>query len=430
MNKLSLNFFSKKLTVAFFCTVMFLVSLNIFTPLRLITDGIRYLNIVEYLHGTLDKNSDAAHDYLPHGYPWLLFMLDKLNLLGSISITIINILSVLISSYILTRIFAIENKLFFFALVMSSFVNVKHFTLSISDQLFALLFMASIYLWSEFFNRRRYYIVPALLLTAASIYVRTAGIVLIPGIAFYMIYRNKAKLMERRALAGSVGFMLFAVAAIFIIKLPLLETKIDYLKQLNLMAMVKNPFSVVERLLMHFKEVGELTLNIPYSKLTGLIKIKNFDTAQYLLTIIGAITLFIPIKAIIRLKLFNHYAFWAFLTYLVIIFLWPFYDTRFLIPLIPVFIYLFTYSLFHFIEVRYIKIIPFFIYSFLGFAALIYSDAISLDKTFFVKHYGFDQQLTNKYKVHFKNKNNDKSNIPVHNITDDDVLFLLEKYDR
>jgi hypothetical protein len=111
------------------------------------------------------------------------------------------------------------------------------------------------------------------------------------------------------------------------------------------------------------------------------------------------------------------------------IFLWPFYDTRFLIPVIPIFLYLFFSYLFKFIENSYVKIIPLFIYVLLGFISLIYSDAISLNKSFFLKHYGFDRQLTNKYRVHFKNKNKTGSK-PVYNITDDNVTFLLEKNDR
>jgi hypothetical protein len=268
------------------------------------------------------------------------------------------------------------------------------------------------------------------LLTAAGIYVRSAGVALIPGIAFYTIYNNRTKLIERRLLAGSIGCMLFAVITILIIKLPLLETKIDYLRQLNLTMMTKYPFSIIDRLLIHFKEIGEAALNIPYSKLTGVIKIKDFDTAQYLLIITGAVTFYFSFKTAIRLKLFNHYAFWAFSTYLIMIFLWPFYDTRFLIPVIPIFVYLFFYRFFQFVKVRYIKIVPVFIYTLLGFVGLIYSDALSLDKTFFLKHYGFDQQLTNKYEIHFKNRNSNKGSIPVYNITNDDILFLLEKYDR
>jgi hypothetical protein len=429
MDKTGLYNFNNRVTISLFFTVMFLVFLNIFTPLRLITDGIRYLNILEYLNGGLDKTSYLAHDVLPHGYPWLLLLIDKLNLLGPMSITIINILCTLFSCYILTKILTIDNKYLFFSLVMLSFINIKHFTLPVSDQLFVMLFITSIYLWSKFFAGRKYYIIPALLLTVACVFVRTAGIALIPGIVFYMIYSNRAKFMASKRLVVIISLMLFLVIVIFIIKLSVLETKIDYLRQLNLMTMIGHPFSIIDRLLLHFKEIGELTLNIPYSKLTGIIKINSFDTAQYLFVVLGVIALWVFFKAIFRFKLFDHFAFWVFLTYLIMIFLWPFYDTRFLIPVIPLFLYLFFSYLFKFIESSYVKIIPLFIYVLLGFISLIYSDAISLNKSFFLNHYGFDQQLTNKYRVHFRNKNNTGSK-PAYSITDENVSFLLEKYDR
>jgi hypothetical protein len=428
MDKTGQYYIGNRLAISLFCIAIFLTFLNIFTPLRLSTDGIRYLNILEYLNGSFDKNSYPAHDFLPHGYPWLLFLLGKLHLLGPMSITIVNILAIMLSCYLLTKVLTINNKLLFYSLVLLSFVNVKHFTLPVSDQLFTLLFIASIFLWSKFFSGQWYYILPALLLMAASIYVRTAGIAIVPGILFYTIYGNKEKLSKHRLLTGSALLLLLIAVIIFFIKLSFLETKIDYLKQLDLGLMIKHPLSIIERLLLHFKEFGEVTLNIPYSKLTGVIKINSFDTAQYLLIIIGVVALYLFIKAIINLKLFTYFAFWVFLTYLAMIFLWPFYDTRFLIPIIPVFIYFFFFSLFKFIKPSYVKIIPFLVYILLGTVSLIYSDAISLSNPFFLKHYGFDPQLTNKYQIHFENKN--KGYKHPYNINDDDVLFLLDKYDR
>jgi hypothetical protein len=427
-SKTGLYFFSNRLTGGLFCIVILLVLLNIFTPLRLITDGIRYLNIMEYLNGTLDKNSNLTHDILPHGYPWLLFLLNKLHLLSSMSITIVNILCTLFSCYMLTKVLTIDNKLFFFSLVMLSFINIKHFTLPLSDQLFASLFITSIYFWSKFFSGTHAFIVVALLLTVASIYVRTAGVALIPGIILYIIYNNRAKIVEKRGLFASAVVLILAALILFVIKFPFLETKVDYLRQLNLGLMVKDPFSIAGRLLMHFKEFGELIWNIPYSKLTSVIKIRGFDTAQYLLIVTGAAALCVFFNAAVKLKLFNHFAFWVFLTYLIMIFLWPYYDTRFLIPIIPMFIYIFFASLFKFVKAGYVKMIPILIYTVLGFVSLGYSDAISLNKAFFLKHYGADQQLTEKYRVHFKNKK--AGNKPGYNILSDNVSYFLEKYDR
>lgn len=407
---------------------MLLVLLNIFTPLRLITDGIRYLNIVEYFKGSIGDSSIAAHDVLPHGYPWLLFLFDKLRLPFPMAITAVNITCALLSGYILTKLLPVDNKLIFYSLVLLSFVNIKHFTLPVSDQLFTLLFIASIYFWSKFFNRRRYYLIAALILTAAAMYVRTAGIAIVPGLIFYLIYNNRAKFAANKLLTGGIVFVLVAAIALFIIKFPFFEARIGYISQLDLGAMIKEPSTLAGRLGLHFKELGEATFNMPYSKLAGIIKVGNFDTAQYFLVVLGAVTLYIAARAIAKLKLMGSVAFWVFFVYLLMIFLWPFYDTRFLIPVIPVFIYLLYTHLVKFVKSRYGSIIPVTLYISLGFLSLAYSDAISLNKAFFLNHYGADPGLTEKYRVHFDNQS--KGTRPVYNIKADNVLFLLENYDR
>lgn len=419
-----------KLALRLFCVVMFLVLLNIFTPLRLITDGIRYLDILEYFKGGLGNNSTAANEVLPHGYPWVLFLFDKLPLPFPMIITTINILCVLLACYLLTKLLPVESKLIFYSLVLLSFVNIKHMTMPVSDQVFTLLFVASIYLWSQYFNGQRYYIIAALILTAASIYVRTAGIAIGPGIIFYLIYSSRAKLAGRKILTWEIVFVFLAALAVFIIKFSFFEAKIGYLSQLNLGAMLSAPSSIIGRLELHFKEIGEMTLNMPYSKLAGTTKIGGFDTVQYFLLVLGAVTFYIAVRAIVKLKLMGSLAFWAFLIYLIMIFLWPFYDTRFLIPVIPVFIYLLYTYLVKFIKMRYLKIVPLLIYISFGFLSLAYSDAISLNKTFFLKHYGADPSLTEKYRIHFEDLKLNTDKRPVYNINDNNVLFLLERYDR
>ena len=419
-----------KLALWLFCVAMFLVLLNIFTPLRLITDGIRYLDILEYFKGGLGNNSTAAHEVLPHGYPWLLFLFDKLPLPFPMVITTVNIFCVLFACYLLTKLLQVDNKLIFYSLVLLSFINIKHFTMPVSDQVFTLLFVASIYLWSKFCCGRRYYIIAALVLTAAAIFVRTAGIAIVPGIIIYLIYNNRAKLAGRKILIAGITIILLAAIAIFVIKLSVLEAKIGYLNQLNLGTMIKAPSSIIGRLQLHFKELGEMVLNIPYSKLAGNIKVGGFDTAEYLLVVLGAVTLYIAARAVVKLKLMGTLAFWVFLIYLVMIFLWPFYDTRFLIPVILMFIYLLYTYLIKFIKVHYLKTVPLLIYISFGFLSLAYSDAISLNKTFFLNHYGADPTLTAKYRIHFEDLKLKTDKRPVYNINDNNVLFLLEKYDR
>ena len=421
--------FNKLLATTFFCIVVFLVLLNILTPLRLNTDGIRYLNILEYLKGNLDKNSVAAHDFLPRGYPVFLFVFDKIHLLSPALITLINILSILTSSYILAKLLKIENRLIYFSLIMISFINIKQFTLPVSDQLFTLLFIWSIYLWAIFFRGRLYFIAPALIITVISIFVRTAGVAVIIGVILYIIYINKKLILQKKILSGLIALLFILLTVVFVHNLSFFETKIDYIRQLEMEGMVRNPFSIIKRLLIHFQELGEVVINMPYSKLSSIIHFKVFDISLYILIVAGILSLYIICKSIIYLKLYNSFVFWAFFSYLMMVFLWPFYDTRFLIPVIPLFIYLLAYYMSNLFRVHYIKIFPAALYVSLGLLSLFYSDALSLNKSFFLTHYGFDPALTESYRIHFKNEHLEITQKPVYDINKDNTLYLLEKCD-
>ena len=100
-----------------FIVVLLLTFLNVFGPLRLNTDAIRYLGILEYLKGNLPETSDAAKDFFPHGYPEFLRILEKCHLLSSVTITMANILSVIISGAIFIKVFEIKNTKLYYLLI-------------------------------------------------------------------------------------------------------------------------------------------------------------------------------------------------------------------------------------------------------------------------------------------------------------------------
>jgi len=417
----------KWIGVVFFTIVILLLLPNLFTPLRLNTDGIRYLKIMEYLAGNLDQNSDAAHDFFPHGYPRFLLALSRLQLLNPLTITFINILSIVLASYLLVVLLKIKNSLFFMGLTMISAINIKQFTLPIADQFFTLFFLTGIYLWTLFFKRRSLYIIPALAVTIINLYLRTAGIALIAGVLLYVVYLNKhIFLKHKKLLLTALGCIIIGFVA-FIFKLPQIEKRVTYISQLNLGLMIHQPSSIPERLAIHLKELGEILINIPYSKLSTVI---SPTITGYLLIAAGLIMCFILCKVVIKQQLFHMPMFWMFAAYMIMIFLWPFYDTRFLTPLVPLLVYSLFYYFGTMLKPVYIRYTYGFIFMSLGIFAALYSDALSLSNNFFLKHYGFDPALTEKYRIHFSNQEKNISNLPRYDIHTDEVLFLLEKYDR
>ena len=414
--------------VAGFVLVAALVLLNTLSPLRLNNDAGRYLGIVEYFKGGLDKNSDAAHDYLPHGYPCFLYILEKVHMLSPFTITLFNILSVVTAAFLLAREFHVENKLFYLTLVLLSYINIKEYALPVSDQLFTALFMFAVLMWSRLFKGKLPYIVPALLLTAMSIYVRTAGVAIVVGVIAYWIFLNRTRLKRNRMVQVLMFLVISAFILVFILDLSFFEKNVDYVRQLNL-GHLANPVNLAGRLCIHLKELGEIVINIPVSKLSGLIDRGHLQIASPVLIVFGIVSLWMYINAIKKLKLVSSFAFWAFTAYLLMIFAWPFYDTRFLIPIVPLLTYLYLYYLFGVLKFRYVRVGVLVVYAGFGFISLIYSDALSLSKPFFLKHYGADASITNMYRDHFGRERNGPSG-NVYDIHKDYLPFLLQEYDR
>lgn len=422
--------YNPRIITSFFICVLLLTFLNIFSPLRLNTDSIRYLGILEYLKGNLAKTSTAANDFLPHGYPELLKTLEKYRLLSSITITIVNILSVLISAAVFIKLFQIKKIKLFYVLILLSFVNIKEYALPMSDQLFTLLFSVSIYLWTVTFNKRgHYYIIPALLFTFLSICVRTAGISIIGGVVGYLLYANKHYLFRNKKITLAATLVFATTAGFFFIdNLSFIEGKVDYIRQLKLEELSKNPFSILSRLLTHIQELGEVTINIPYSKLSSLLRNETFSIA--ILYLAGFSSVYRLFKIIKKLDSFSSPWFWVFCIYVTMVFVWPFYDTRFLTPAIPVLIYFLFDFLFNSDKTGFTKAALIGLYLMFGIVSALYSAVLSLNKNFFINHYGFDRNLTKKYAAHFQNQTSGKTDTITHNLKEDPVAYWLEKYDR
>ena len=433
-NLYALNFntnpdkFTYRLIVIVFGLVMAMILVNIFSPLRLINDTVRYLRILDLLQGVIDKKSNAAHDVLPHGYSWFLYFLNTLHILNPKVITVINILSVLCSAVLAAKVLEIKNKLFYCTLILLSFINIKQYTLILSDQLFTVLFISSIYLWHNFFKGTLKYLIPALIVTGATIFIRTAGIALITGIVCYLIYTHRTRILKNKTLLITVVIVGVGFISFVAVYLSLFKHKIDYLRQLNLGEIKAHPFSIIDRFCIHLKEIGEIIINLPASKLSSAINVNGLNITDWLLVITGGAGLYLFGYVIYRLKMIGSFWFWAFLSYLLMIFLWPYYDTRFLIPVIPFIIYLVFYYLLSFIQLKYFKLAVLNVYLVLGIFSLIYSDAISLSHSFFLNHYGADQSLTNDYRIYFEPKKLNKNGKLVEGEDKSGRIYLLEKY--
>lgn len=408
--------------------VVMLASLNVFTPLRITTDSFRYLNIMEYLGGGLGPDSLAAADFYPHGYPYLLLWLERAHALNAAVLVSLNIISVIGSSYLFTRFFPVKQVSLFFAFILMSFINVKHMTLPVADQLFTLFLFGSILCAANGFEKSAAWFIPAIMLAAIAIYLRTAGIVLFAGLALYLLYRGMGRIKSHKHYRLILFVLLILLLAIIagIVLLP--EGKVSYIDQLALGKCFTHPSSIITRLGYHLQEMGEMTINIPASQVMGRL---HLAFIPYLFILAGLIVAYMVIRKAIILCLYQKLPFWIFMAYAAMIFVWPYYDTRFLIPLMPFALYCLFPQFDPGLRAGYPARAVAGVFIFLGFVSLCYSAMLSLSKPKFLQYYGNEPKLTNAYKVHFEKRDAGQSSA-AHNDRDTTarIIYLLDKYDQ
>ncbi|MBS1587471.1 MAG: hypothetical protein JSS82_18205 [Bacteroidetes bacterium] len=413
-------------SIALLVFVSVLLLLNVFTPLRINTDVARYLNIMEYLQGKLGADSFAATDFYPHGYPRLLSLLSACGMLNVKVLVVINMLSVLLAAYLFTQLFPVRNKHLFIALVLLSFVNIKHITLPVADELFTFVLLLATLLAKKGFDRNYAWFLPALLLALLSMYLRTAGIEFFGGLLFYLVYLFVARYKSHKYFRLIASVTTLGVLAGLVMVIVVLQYKSSYLQQL----MPEGPYArhyISKRLGYHFRELGEVLVNLPSSQLAGRL---HSNLVNYFFIMVGALVLLRMVSVAAAGKLFKRVPVWVVLCYVAMVLLWPFYDTRFMIPLIPFVLYVVFPQLREGGDARYVHKGVMVLFVLTGFLSMAYSDALSLSKNRFLKSYGNEPKLTRAYQLHF-----DKQNVGQQSAAHDDrdslrMLYLLDTYDH
>lgn len=413
-------------SIALLVLVSALASMNVLSPLRINTDVARYLNIMEYLQGKLGAGSCAATDFYPHGYPQMLSLLSVCGMLNVKVLVAINMLSVLLAAYLFTQLFPTKNKPLFVALVLLSFVNIKHITLPVADELFTFVLLLATLMAKKGFEKHYAWFLPALLLALLSMYLRTAGIVFFGGLLFYLVYlfvaRYKSHKHYKLIASATVLLVLAALAVIIVV----LQYKSSYLQQL----MPEGPYAkhyISKRLRYHFQELGEVLVNLPSSQLSGRVH-SNF--VNYFFILVGALVLLRMVLVVAAGKLVKQVPAWVMLCYTAMVLLWPFYDTRFMIPLIPFVLYVVFPQFREGGDTRYVHVGTMAFFILMGFISLAYSDALSLSKERFLKSYGNDPKLTRAYQQHFNKLDVGQQAAAHHDMDSLRTVYLLDKYDH
>jgi hypothetical protein len=397
---------------------------QLWTPLRLTGDSIELLSIASSAadgHGFLSQGR-ATH--YPPGYPTMVICLERLGLANSAGLVGLNALLLLIgsasASYVALNYFCLGWNWAAMTLLCTifNFVLIKHFTLPLSDVPFFGMSLTAVMLTvkADREQGKKYlaFLFLALLVSVLSVLVRSIGIALFPSLAWSLSVHFRVRSIlfrNRRLLIGACT----AAALICCIGVAVL-VRTKYINEAMAILRHKGIANAIgDILLFRLREIGELLLNIPASRLGRLAPV---------IPLIGVAAGVALIRYAGRCKVGPTEVY--LLAYIAIIFLWPYNDTRFWIPVLPL---MFA----EFFSVarpwsfagwrRRIAVSYGVTYALLGCCGLAYSTLITFSGTDFPRRYG-DWHLRATYQFFYSKGAMHQSGI------DGLALETLRRYSR
>jgi hypothetical protein len=404
--------------------VCLLYIVQLWTPLRLTGDSIELLSMASSAadgHGFLD-NGRTTH--YPPGYPAMVVCLERVGAARPWGLVGLNALFLFIgfasSNYVVRRYFQLSSHWAVMTLLFTalSFALIKHFTLPLTDVPFFGISMVAVALIvrAETEPGALYYIflTLAFLTSAAAALVRPIAIALLPSLAWSLgAHFRLGEIL--RAKQWRILIVCCALAAVVAsVSVMLLHTK--YVQEaLSVLAQQGLARGIRNILLYRLHEIGELFLNAPAGKL---------GSASILVWLFGAIATAVLLTCVRHCRLGVAEIYLA--SYVFIMLPWPYADTRFWMPVLPlIFAELFS-SLRPWTLTGWRKqasLLYSAAYMLMGLAALAYSTRITFSGREFPRRYG-DENIRSTYEVFYSDPKADRSR------SNASALELLQRYSR
>jgi hypothetical protein len=321
--------------------------LQLVRPLHLESDSVCYLLTAEKVAageanaGPGPRKPHCALVY-PPGYPAVLSTLIRTGWAVAWSFVILNLFSLgvgLVAAYhVCRRGFGLDanRSLAACALTLLSYPVFRYVNMPLSDFVFFGLALVSVLVlvWASSLNGwRRYGVIGlATILAGLATLTRTVGIALIPAIIRASLGGRTVHSHLRGVLKANNRGLVIGIGAVALLIVAgtafLLLTRSDYVRvDLRVQYGQRLLATLVRTLGYHITEVGELTANAPAAKLP--------EALRFFVPPLGVIGLGAVAYCVWRRRA-NLGSVEAFvLSYMVIIFLWPFSDVRFWIPILP-----------------------------------------------------------------------------------------------
>ncbi len=411
-----------------FVVVAIVYLLQIGSPLRLVNDGIDYLLQASSAADGGGFQIHGVHSMRPPGYPFLILLLDKIGLGTSLAIVALNCLALAVGSwatYGALRIsfgFSRETSRMLTLLTPMSFVMVRNVTYPLSDICFfgaampciLLLLRAERHTARDRF-RRIALVLPLLLFC---IELRTIGITLIPALLWAAIggvdggRKIYALLARHRVVTFVVLLVVVVTAGKIFLDSQYMRFNLPTFQHRGVLR------SIVANIRDHTLEWGEMTANVPASRLPGPLQLP-LRIAGALVIVACAAGVWSRRKSVDSVMLYV-------LGSAAIVFAYPWFDSRLWLPIMPFLMGYVLLGLERFIPkkpLRLLEIAYCLIFCLGGALALGYSTRLTLAGDRFPELFG-DGRLRPTYQYAFRGE---KPSDPA--ALNEDALYLLRRYD-
>ena len=399
------------LLISAFAAAAALYALQVFTPLRLTSDGITYLSLADSAtrNGVWTEFSQPGFPF-PKGYPLFIFFFMKAGLFSSATLVISNVVLFALGLFfsfrtLLALKFDRTDAQVACLLSALCFASVKHITQGMSDFLFFALASCACWLLT---SNHRYRWLGIGLCTAAAIEVRFIGLALIAPILTCAWPFLRKRLLAVAITSGLGVAMLIAG----------LLAGHHYLGSNALMLRNNGLWRFAGRtFIAHVQDFGEIIANVPLSKIPAELRVPVLfaGVAAMLIFFTGAVAL-------------RRRSIWLcsyLVAYSLLVLPWPYTDPRFWVPVMP-----FVLLSFHEGLTRLFREIPkgfvvayTVLFCLCGFTALAYSSKLTFAGQQFAKQYG-DGRLTNAYLDGCKASTN-----AIENPGEQEARVLLQRYE-
>jgi len=357
---------------------------NCFTPLRLHVDTIRYFVIKDCIEFGCLPDSIGALDYLPIGYTSLLIGLSKMGILNSFMIVFFNCIFLFISIYLVIKIFNKSINIYFFIiLVLVNWTIIKFVIHPLSEMQYLFFSCSSLYLFNKFAKTRKIWpLLGSFLLAGFSFLTRTVGVTLVIALVMAFAWEFRKELLAFVKSNRAILPLLLLVVILVVVFSKQLGLN-HYLQVFSKQFDEGVAFNNVLR--WHFIEWTEIFLNTPFTKIVGY----SPSVIRYIF-LIGGIAIFITMLYLIYIGK-NRIPFVIsiyLIFYFILMFNWPFYDPRFWVPVLPIFLAIIAqHSIFSLSnKILRLTLVAIFIwYSFIGVISIGYFTVTSFDHDLLAK---------------------------------------------